>query len=55
MQGENYHSATLTNKQVIEIRNGYNKGDNMEMIAKKYNVLGDTIRSVIKRKTFKNI
>jgi len=55
MQGENYHSAALTNKQAIEIRDGYNKGDNIYSIAAKYDVHSTTIRRVIQRKTFKNI
>jgi hypothetical protein len=53
--GDNCHLSSLSSEQVLLIRSEYTKGDNIEKIAKQYNVHGHTIRRVIERKTWRHI
>jgi len=52
--GEKHHMSKLNNKQAIELRNQFEKGESVKDLSKKYNLSVVAIYNIINNKTYKN-
>lgn len=54
-KGEDHHSAKLTEKKVLKIREMFKDGYSRMMLAKEFKISHGTIKNVISRRTWKDI